>query len=105
MLAAMDSPYDLLDITADATPTQVRGAYLRAMRRVHPDMSGAARHEEAVRLNAAYAVLADPEARAAYDAAHGIHLDAAVPEPARFAPPAHPQGFDRGSWDIPDWPR
>ena len=47
----------------------------------------------------------EDSARAAYDAGLVLIHASGVPEPSRYAPPAHDQGFDRGSWDIPDWPR
>jgi hypothetical protein len=61
--------YDTLGLSPAATPEEVRAAYLAGARRFHPDHHGgpdAARRMQEV--NAAWAVLGDPDARAAYDA-------------------------------------
>lgn len=92
------SHYDVLGISARATPDEVRAAYRRAARDHHPDAGGDARRMSDV--NAAWRVLGDSGRRAAYDrelarrpAAHG-----------RVAPPAPrvPGGAppDPGVWDA-----
>lgn len=60
------SPYDVLGIAPDASPEDVRAAYLRAVRMAHPDMGGSAERFAAVAD--AWAVLGSPESRALYDA-------------------------------------
>ena len=62
----MTDPYATLGVERSATPAQVRRAYHRRMRAVHPDT----RHgdEEAAKaVNAAYALLSDPARRALHD--------------------------------------
>lgn len=65
-------PYQVLGIDASATDEQVREAYRRLARLVHPDTAPAWEEEEACNrwmrmLNEAYAVLGDPLKRAQYD--------------------------------------
>lgn len=63
--------YRLLDIPYSATAAEIDRAYRTAMRRVHPDRQRpehrTAAEEQAKRLNLAYATLAKPERRLAYD--------------------------------------
>lgn len=68
------SHYDVLGVAADATPEQVKRAYYRRARRLHPDAhagSGRAVVDEAERamaeLNDAWFVLRDEARRASYD--------------------------------------
>ena len=76
-------PYDELGIRPDATPEEVRAAFRRAVRQRHPDTSQAATDDTAVRDTIdAYRLLADPNARARYDAAHPPPAPA-VGEPRR----------------------
>jgi DnaJ-domain-containing protein 1 len=79
--------YDTLGLTPAATAGEVREAYLALARRHHPDRhddrdpagrtAAGSRMQE---VNAAWAVLGDPAAREAYDAALGL------------AAPAEPEG-------------
>ena len=69
------SHYEVLGVDATATAEQVKRAYYRRARRLHPDAhagSGSAVVAEAARamaeLNEAWTVLRDPGRRAAYDA-------------------------------------
>jgi curved DNA-binding protein len=61
--------YQLLGVARDASADEVKRAYRRLARQHHPDVNkttgAAARMSE---INEAYAVLGDPERRAAYDA-------------------------------------
>lgn len=58
--------YDVLGITPTATAALIRAAYRTRIREAHPDNGGS--EADAVDVNRAYAVLGDPDARAAYDA-------------------------------------
>jgi len=59
--------YRILHVQPEAPAEVIKAAYraLMSTLRAHPDLGGD--HEQAARLNAAYAVLADPEQRRAYD--------------------------------------
>ena len=68
--------YSILGVTPTSEDVVIRAAYRALMRRYHPDAdpSGEAA-ERAQAINAAYAVLSDPEKRARYDgslAAQGL---------------------------------
>ncbi len=63
--------YAMLGVAPTATPAEIRQAYRRLVRQYHPDRhpGDPAAHARMVEINAAYAVLSDPDRRAAYDAA------------------------------------
>ncbi len=58
--------YDLLHVGRDAPEEIIRSSYRMLMQRHHPDLGGDP--AIAARINEAYAVLRNPESRAAYDA-------------------------------------
>lgn len=63
--------YDLLDLQIDASPSEIRAAYRKKAREVHPDKVDSSMREAAERrfreISAAYQTLSDPKARARYD--------------------------------------
>ena len=60
--------YLTLGIARDATAEQIKKAYRKLARKYHPDVSKEADAEAHMKeVNEAYAVLSDPEKRAAYD--------------------------------------
>ena len=66
--------YDLLRLQRDASPEEVRAAYVARAKRFHPDRNPAVSPDLARRLalamaqiNEAYEILKDPVRRAAYD--------------------------------------
>lgn len=69
----LDAPnhYEVLGVPFDATPQQITRAYREAMKQIHPDRaSEAARdaaEEQAKLINVAYATLASPTKREAYN--------------------------------------
>ena len=74
----MDDHYALLGIACDADAAAIRAAYRRRMRQAHPDVArddGSA----AQALNHAFAVLSDPDERAAYDRSLGRSAGPLVP--------------------------
>ena len=58
--------YDVLGVPRDASPAEVRRAYLALARRHHPDRVGGS-HERMRALNEAWATLGDPQLRSSYD--------------------------------------
>lgn len=65
------SYYDLFGVAPDATDREIRAAYLRLMKRHHPDAGNGEEPHAAdivATANRCYAVLKDPARRAAYDA-------------------------------------
>jgi curved DNA-binding protein len=61
--------YQTLGVPREATAEDVKKAFRKLARRYHPDLSKEANAEARMKeINEAYAVLSDPEKRAAYDA-------------------------------------
>lgn len=81
--------YRLLHVQSDAPPEVIKAAYRALIATRHPDVGGD--EYQAVLLNDAYAVLADPAKRAAYDVRR-VARAAARPgaPPASPAPPSAP---------------
>ncbi len=60
--------YQTLDVARDAPAEAIKKAYRKLARKFHPDVSKEPQAEQRMKeLNEAYAVLSDPEKRAAYD--------------------------------------
>ncbi|MFP3900159.1 MAG: J domain-containing protein [Acidimicrobiia bacterium] len=82
--------YDVLGLAPTASAAEVRAAYRSAARDHHPDAGGDPGRMQAV--NAAWAVLGDPERRATYDRAlaeahAGRAVGAARTDPVEWEPP------------------
>lgn len=70
--AGGQSHYQLLELSPQASPAELRQAFRNLSKRYHPDTTAlpqAEAREAFARLRQAYAVLADPDSRRAYDAA------------------------------------
>lgn len=80
-----DSPYEVLGVASDADAATLRIAYRRALRTAHPDTGGDAIRFHAVQ--AAWALVGTPEARAAFDRGIRTVAPADAPHPT-WAPPA-----------------
>jgi len=62
--------YQTLGVARDATADAIKKAFRKLARKYHPDVSKESDAELRMReVNEAYAVLSDPEKRAAYDQA------------------------------------
>ena len=60
--------YEVLGVGRDATSDDLKAAFRKKARQLHPDVNKEADAEERFKeLNEAYAVLSEPEKRAAYD--------------------------------------
>lgn len=60
--------YDILDVSKDATDSEIKKAFHKKARELHPDVNKAPDSEERFKeLNEAYDVLSDPNKRAQYD--------------------------------------
>ena len=60
--------YEILGVSRDASPEDLKSAFRRLARQYHPDVSTSADAEERFKeVNEAYGVLSDPDKRAAYD--------------------------------------
>ncbi len=64
-----DNPYDTLGVKPDAPAEQIRGAYRRLARKLHPDLNpGDRAAEDRFKcMSAAYDLLGDPEKRVRFD--------------------------------------
>ncbi|KAL6645933.1 hypothetical protein ACP70R_017541 [Stipagrostis hirtigluma subsp. patula] len=79
--AAASSFYDVLGLRPGASARDIKDAYRRLARAVHPDAAPhAAAAEDFIRVHAAYSTLSDPAKRADYD--RRLLLSAAVPHRA-----------------------
>lgn len=64
------SAYEILGVAIDATPDAVRRAYRLRLRETHPDTGGDA--AQFIRVQRAWALIGEADARAAYDRATGL---------------------------------
>jgi molecular chaperone DnaJ len=62
--------YELLGVSRDATQEEIKRAYRRQARKLHPDANpnDAEAEDRFKELNKAYSVLSDPDKRQRYDA-------------------------------------
>lgn len=89
------SLYDLLEISSDASPAEVRKAYLLRARHVHPDKNPSAEaHKSFVELQKAYAILSDPERRKLYDLTGETGEDEVSKSSARMGPKITKEDID-----------
>ena len=66
-VAAGRTHYEVLGVGAGASRGEIKAAYRRLAREVHPDAAAGGGDERFIRLHAAYATLDDPDERARYD--------------------------------------
>ena len=60
--------YEVLGVSRDATDDEIKKAFRRQARKLHPDVNKSPNAEEEFKeLNEAYDVLSDPQKRSAYD--------------------------------------
>ncbi|MFZ5872140.1 MAG: molecular chaperone DnaJ, partial [Actinomycetota bacterium] len=63
----MSDHYAVLGVSRDATPEEIKKAYRRLARQLHPDVGGPDSAERFKEVAAAYEVLSNPDKRRAYD--------------------------------------
>jgi WD40 repeat protein len=72
------SLYEVLGVAEQADPEQIKSAYRRLARKLHPDVNPDRRADEAMSMvNEAYRVLADEGRRASYDASRTFGISGA----------------------------
>jgi hypothetical protein len=89
--------YTLLGVTSTATQAEITHAYRRQLRTLHPDTRSNSPHTAAIADNrlwhvlAAYAVLRNPDRRAAYDRTMPLTTEPALPlRPVTTTTPPRP---------------
>lgn len=63
----MKDYYEILGVTREATPEEIKKAYRKKARQLHPDYAGPESEEAFKDLSLAYETLSDPEKRQLYD--------------------------------------
>lgn len=98
----MRTNYHILGISQKATPEQIKRTYRTLVKSCHPDLfvSGSeeqARAQDRIReINAAYAILANPQKRTAYDAKLSKQRSGSDPRPEYCSRCGKPTLY----WDI-----
>lgn len=64
----IDDPYEILGVPRSAGAEEIRRAYMRRAKQLHPDATGSDSGDEMKLLNLAYEILGDQARRARYDA-------------------------------------
>ncbi|KAA8530211.1 hypothetical protein F0562_004920 [Nyssa sinensis] len=63
--------YELLGVSVDSTPQEIKESYRKLQKKYHPDIAGQKGHEHTLMLNEAYKVLMREDLRRDYDASIG----------------------------------
>src|SRR5919106_4630838 len=80
-MAAVQDLYEILGVPRDATPAEIKGAYRKLARTLHPDVNADPADQERFKeIAGAYEILSDPAKRRRYD-----EFGAAGPQGAPFA--------------------
>jgi curved DNA-binding protein CbpA len=95
--SAARTHYEVLGVGAGASRCEIKAAYRRLAREVHPDAGGRG-DEGFIRLHDAYATLADPDERARYDRA--VAVAAPVRSGSWAAPSGSGSGFRPRRWET-----
>jgi len=93
-----DTHYEVLGVEADAPQDEIKAAYRRLSRQVHPDQGGSGALFR--KVTEAYETLSDPARRAAYD--DSLRAPRGQPEPEE--PPEEAPGWVRVDDAAPGWP-
>jgi DnaJ-class molecular chaperone len=88
---ATQTPYEVLDVKPDASPDQIRTAYRKLAKQLHPDLNPGKPEAEArfKTVTAAYDLLSDADKRARYDRGE---IDESGAERPRYSYRPHAEG-------------
>ncbi|XP_060819104.1 chaperone protein DnaJ-like isoform X1 [Bombus pascuorum] len=59
--------YEVLHISSNATQKEIRDAYIKLSKQVHPDCGNKGNHDEFVKINEAYSILSNKQSKHSYD--------------------------------------
>ena len=88
--------YEVLGVGAGASRGEIKAAYRRLAKEVHPDAAGGGGDEGFLWLHAAYAMLADPDEHARYDRDMACRTAGMMMRRAAAAGPS----FRRRTWET-----
>jgi DnaJ-class molecular chaperone len=107
-----ETPYDILGVKRDATQDEIRSAYRRLARKLHPDLNPGDRtaEERFKQVSAAHDLLGDPDKRARFDRGEIDASGAEQPQQTHFyrdftggaGPGQHSYASDAGFADMMD---
>lgn len=98
----MRTNYQILGISQQATPEQIKRTFRTLVKSCHPDLFASGSGEQAQaqdrlrEINAAYAILSNPQKRTAYDAKLSKHHSGSEPRPEYCCRCGQPTLY----WDI-----
>jgi DnaJ-class molecular chaperone len=105
---ATQTPYQILGVKPDATADEIRKAYRKLAKQLHPDLNPGKPEAEArfKSVSAAYDLLSDPEKRGRYD--RGEIDESGAERPPRYSYRPHAEGAEgwkyqpQGEMDLGD---
>jgi hypothetical protein len=73
------NPYEILEVSPNASDAEIKSAYRKAVKKHHPDVTGNNNNESIILINKAYELLTDGDRKRKYDI--GIRWEYVAPPP------------------------